>query len=79
MLMVTAAPGIRAVAIFEGICRRHPEIAQVCVERWSGAFEVGARSEQEVIFRQEPRRVGFGRNAPWRRGITRLHERSAEG
>src|SRR5579864_8595269 len=25
--MLTAAPGVRAVAIFEEICRRHPELA----------------------------------------------------
>jgi hypothetical protein len=27
--MLEAAPGIRAVAIFEEICRRHPEIVTV--------------------------------------------------
>jgi hypothetical protein len=25
--MLEVAPGIRAVAVFEGICRRHPELA----------------------------------------------------
>jgi hypothetical protein len=26
--MLAAAPGVRAVAIFEEICRRHPELAK---------------------------------------------------
>ena len=42
--MLMAAPGIRAVAIFVEIGRRHPETAQACVERWSGAFAPGAPS-----------------------------------
>jgi len=29
--MLEAAPGIRAVGIFEEICRRHPEVAAGCV------------------------------------------------
>ncbi len=33
--MLEAEPGIRAVAIFEEICRRHPAIARGCAGPWS--------------------------------------------
>ena len=62
--MLEAAPGMRAVAIFEEICRRHPEIAlgvrrtlERRVARW-GALNGANR---DVIFRQEhpPGRMGL--------------------
>jgi hypothetical protein len=39
--MLEAAPGIRAVAIFEEICRRHPEIVTGCAGPWSAALANG--------------------------------------
>ena len=62
--MLEAAPDMRAVAIFEEICRRHPELApgvRRTLERrvaWWGALNGGNR---DVIFRQEhpPGRMGL--------------------
>jgi hypothetical protein len=42
--MLEAAPGVRAVAIFEEMCRRHPEITTGCVGPWSAASATGGRS-----------------------------------
>ena len=42
--MLEAAPGIRAVAIFEEICRRDPGIARACAGPWSAASPDGGRS-----------------------------------
>src|SRR3974390_3612963 len=62
--MLKAAPGIRAVAIFEEICRRHPELApgvrrtlERRVARWRGLNG----PNRDVIFRQEhpPGRMGL--------------------
>jgi integrase len=53
---LTAAPGIRAVAIFEEMCRRHPEIGpgvRRTLERRIRAWRAVNGSEQDVIFRQE--------------------------
>jgi hypothetical protein len=41
--MLEAAPGIRPVAIFEEICRRHPE-PQGCAGPWSAASPDGGLS-----------------------------------
>ena len=62
--MLEAAPDMRAVAIFEEICRRHPELApgvRRTLERrvaWWGALNGANR---DVIFRQEhpPGRMGL--------------------
>jgi hypothetical protein len=54
--MLAAAPGIRAVAIFEEICRRHPEIGQGVrrtLERRIRAWRAVNGPERDVIFRQE--------------------------
>jgi hypothetical protein len=53
--MLEAAPGIRAVAIFEELCRRHPEIA------------AGGAPDQDLIFRQEhpPGRMGLSDFTDW--------------
>jgi hypothetical protein len=61
--MLMAAPGIRAVAIFEEMCRRHPEIGQGVrrtLERRIRAWRALNGSGQDVIFRQEhpPGRLG---------------------
>ena len=43
--MLEAAPGVRAVAIFEEMCRRHPEISlRGCAGPWSAASANGGRS-----------------------------------
>ena len=40
--MLRAAPGLRAVAIFEEMQRRHPELPENVRRRWSGGFASGA-------------------------------------
>jgi hypothetical protein len=62
--ILKAAPGIRAVAVFEEIRRRHPEIAggiRRTLERRIRAWRALAGPEQDVIFRQEhePGRLGL--------------------
>jgi hypothetical protein len=59
-----AAPSIRAVAIFEEMCRRHPEIGsgvRRTLERRIRAWRAVHGPEQDVIFRQEhpPGRLGL--------------------
>jgi hypothetical protein len=59
-----AAPGIRAVAIFEEMCRRHPKIGpgvRRTLERRIRAWRAVNGPEQDVIFRQEhpPGRLGL--------------------
>lgn len=53
--MLKAAPGVRAVAIFEEILRRHPELGagiRRTLERRIRAWRAMHGEEQEVIFRQ---------------------------
>jgi len=62
--MLTAAPGIRAVAIFEEMCRRHPEIVtgvRRTLERRIGQWRALHGPQRDVIFRQEhpPGRMGL--------------------
>jgi transposase InsO family protein len=62
--MLEAAPGIRAVAIFEEVCRRHPEIAtgvRRTLERRVAQWRALSGPSRDVIFRQEhpPGRVGL--------------------
>ena len=62
--MLTAAPGIRAVAIFGEICRRHPEIGpgvRRTLERRIRAWRAVNGPAQDVIFREEhpPGRLGL--------------------
>jgi hypothetical protein len=50
------APGIRAVAVFEEICRRHPELAlgmRRTLERRVGRWRALNGPNRDVIFRQE--------------------------
>jgi hypothetical protein len=42
--MLETAPGIRAVAIFEEICRRDPGSPRACAGPWSAASPDGGRS-----------------------------------
>ena len=62
--MLKASPGLRAVAVFEEIVRRHPELGagiRRTVERRVRSWRAIHGEEQEVIFRQvhEPGRVGL--------------------
>src|SRR6516164_11040267 len=62
--MLCAAPGIRAIAIFEELCRRHPEIdpgVRRTLERRIANWRALNGPERDVIFRQEhpPGRMGL--------------------
>jgi hypothetical protein len=62
--MLKAAAGIRAVAVFEEICRRHPEIAtgvRRTLERRIARWRALYGPNRDVIFRQEhpPGRMGL--------------------
>jgi hypothetical protein len=61
--MLQAAPGVRVVAIFEELCRRHPEIAmgvRRTLERRIARWRALNGPNRDVIFRQEhpPGRMG---------------------
>lgn len=65
--MLEAAPGLRAVAIFEEVRRRHPEIApgvRRTLERRVRAWRAVHGPERDVIFRQEHPPGRMGRSAP---------------
>jgi hypothetical protein len=62
--MLKAAPGLRSVAIFEEMLRRHPDLGmgiRRTLERRIRAWRALHGQEQEVIFRQihKPGDVGF--------------------
>ena len=62
--MLTAAPGLRAVAVFEEMQRRHPDLsagARRTLERRIRSWRAIHGADQEVIFRQlhEPGRMGL--------------------
>jgi hypothetical protein len=62
--MLKAAPGLRAVAIFEEMQRRHPDLSagvRRTLERRVRSWRALHGAEQEVIFRQvhEPGRMGL--------------------
>ena len=62
--MLKAAPGIRAIAVFEEMLRRHPELGagiRRTLERRIRSWRAIHGEEQEVIFRQvhEPGRLGL--------------------
>ena len=62
--MLKAAPGLRAVAIFEEMQRRHPSLsagARRTLERRIRSWRALHGADQEVIFRQvyEPGRMGL--------------------
>jgi len=62
--MLEAAPGLRAVAVFEEILRRHPEISpgiRRTLERRIRTWRALNGPDQDVIFRQthEPGRLGL--------------------
>ena len=61
--MLKAAPGLRPIAIFEELCRRHPELGagmRRTLERRIRAWRAVNGADREVIFRQEhpPGRMG---------------------
>ncbi len=62
--LLQAAPGIRAVSLFEEMCRRHPEIAmgvRRTLERRIAQWRALNGPSRDVIFRQEhpPGRMGL--------------------
>jgi transposase InsO family protein len=62
--MLQAAPGLRPVAVFEEMLRRHPDLGagiRRTMERRIRAWRAVHGPEQEIIFRQihEPARVGL--------------------
>ena len=62
--MLEAAPDLRAIAVFDEICRRHPEISpgiRRTLERRIRTWRALSGSDQDVIFRQthEPGRLGL--------------------
>lgn len=62
--LLKAAPGIRAVAIYQEMLRRHPELSEGIrrtLERRIRSWRAIHGEEQEVIFRQlhEPGRLGL--------------------
>src|SRR5215472_2263446 len=62
--MLEAAPGVRAIAIFEEICRRHPELSmgvRRTLERRIANWRALNGPSRDVIFRQEhpPGRMGL--------------------
>jgi transposase InsO family protein len=62
--MLEAAPGLRPVAVFEEVRRRHPELGETIrrtLERRIRAWRAVHGAEREVIFRQEhpPGRLGL--------------------
>jgi hypothetical protein len=62
--MLEVAPGLRAVAIFEELCRRHPEISpgvRRTLERRFAQWRALNGPSRDVIFRQEhpPGRMGL--------------------
>ena len=64
VVMLEAAPGVRPVAIFEELCRRHPELgagARRTLERRIRWWRAVNGPDREVIFRQEhpPGRMGL--------------------
>jgi hypothetical protein len=64
MPMLEAAPGLRAVAIFEELCRRHPEIGagvRRTLERRVAHWRALHGPQRDVIFRQQhpPGRMGL--------------------
>jgi transposase InsO family protein len=62
--MLKAAPGLRPVAVFEELCRRHPALSagkRRTLERRIRAWRAVEGPDREVIFRQEhpPGRMGL--------------------
>src|ERR1700674_3561953 len=62
--MLRAAPGLRPIAIFEELCRRHPDLGsgtRRTLERRIRAWRAVNGPDREVIFRQEhpPGRMGL--------------------
>ena len=55
VLLLRSAPGLRPVAIFEEVLRRHPELGagvRRTLERRIGSWRAQQGPEQQVIFRQ---------------------------
>ena len=68
--MLKASPGLRSVAIFEELMRRHPELGagiRRTLERRIRAWRAVHGAEREVIFRQvhEPGRMACRTSPTW--------------
>jgi len=62
--MLEAAPGVRAIAIFEEICRRHPDLAvgvRRTLERRVARWRALNGPSRDVIFARSTRRDGRAR------------------
>jgi hypothetical protein len=75
--MLKAAPGLRPIAVFEELCRRHPELGsgtRRTLERRIRAWRAVNGPDREVIFRQEhpPGRMA-SRRYQGRQGAPELH------
>ena len=62
--MLKAAPGLRPIAVFEELCRRHPDLGagtRRTLERRVRSWRAANGPDREVIFRQEhpPGRMGL--------------------
>jgi hypothetical protein len=73
--MLQSAPGIRPVAVFEEICRRHPEIVtgvRRTLERRIAQWRAISGPNRDVMFRQEhpPGRMGLSDFTAMESGIT---------
>ena len=67
--MLKAAPGLRAVAIFEEMQRRHPALSagvRRTLERRIRSWRAVHGADQEVIFRQVQQGLPFVRTSLWR-------------
>ena len=72
--LLEASPGLRAVAVYEEMMRRHPELSpgvRRTAERRVRAWKAKHGPEQEIIFRQ--------RHEPGRRGLSDFTDAGALG
>ena len=72
--LLEASPGLRAVAVYEEMMRRHPELSpgvRRTVERRVRAWKAKHGPEQEIIFRQK--------HEPGRRGLSDFTDAGALG
>lgn len=70
--LLQSAPGIRSVAVYEEMLRRHPDLSpgiRRTLERRTRAWRAEHGEDQEVIFRQvhEPGRLGVSDLRTWGR------------
>ena len=74
MPLLEASPGLRAVALYEEMMRRHPELhhgVRRTLERRVRGWKAKHGPEREIIFRQK--------HEPGRRGLSDFHRRRGAG